>query len=201
MSTARAGASGRLRAWRGWAVALAVLLGMVVIAPVALGAGIGAAEELTGHDDVLLGEGLLETRAFVDATLGEVAADLSVSPSSDNADPAVASELHNNHSFSDQSHPLQYPGYDDCDSWKHIVLDGWTATYGVEITLRDVQDAEHILNDTRRFWESLGYDVEMVTSASAALGSALFTDGYALHVNALKRKASLVGWTDCLPPG
>ena len=162
-----------------------------------------SAASLTDHDDVLLADGLRQTTTFVDETVADVASDNRVTPASFNADPAYADRLSNNHSPFN-AHYLGLQGYNDCDSWRNILFDGWNASYALDIALRGEQDAERLLRDTRQRWERRGFEVTEyyypqrwnATRLSIDAGDAAYT----LYVEREQWRASIGGMTRCLPP-
>jgi hypothetical protein len=176
--------------WR--ALALSVLVALVGSGWVAI--------RLTQPYDVSLADGLGDTMELVDETAAQVAADRDVAPETDlpNADLARAAWLHNNHSFSDHS----VPGYNDCDSWRNILHDGWNAYYGVEFALHGQADAAALLDQTRAMWEQRGYAVTTQVVGDTFTRLAIDT-GFAtvqLNVDTQRGVASLRGATKCLAP-
>ena len=155
-----------------------------------------------------LRQGLEQLIAVVDATAAAVAPGLEVAPGPiANADPSLADRLTNNHSLTDTS-SSEYPGYDDCDSWKRILVDGWSASYSVTIDLRIERDAQLLMDRARRLWSQRGYQLtsrsyernpgEMVESLYFidSMGSTV-----SFNVNPKGLVAEVSGQTKCLPPG
>lgn len=92
-------------------------------------------------------------------------------------------------------------GYDDCDSWRNIIFDGWRAHDDLDIQLRGEDDVERLLRDTKQHWERAGYTV---TERLVPDGTVLSIDlGYAdvqLYAEPRHWRARIGGSTNCLPP-
>ncbi len=177
-----------------------------VILGVALTAGVAAVELARGGGPTLA-DGLRRTIDLVNTTAAVVAPSGPVGPRPDNAQVDKAGQLRNNHSFSDHSDSIRYPGYNDCDSWKNIVADGWSAYFGVDIPVSGQQNAEQFVKQTQQYWESQGFDVKVQTFSDPSTGSLTTrawtsTEFARLQVFIDRRRgvASIVGTTHCLPP-
>lgn len=161
---------------------------------------LGTMARMTRNDDLTLAEGLRRTIDFVDSTTVAVASDFVISPAQNSANPLLAGELRNNHSLQDQSDP-HFPGYDDCDGWRNILYDGWSAVHRVEITMLREDEGQQLLRETRQLWEKQGHDTEMWNTTRS---TTLYIDaGYAeisLYIEREQRSASITGLTRCLPP-
>lgn len=176
---------------------------LVLVALLSWNSIVESAVSLTDHDDVLLADGLRQTIAFVDETVIEVGEGYRVTPGSSNADLAFADRLSNNHSPFNRHYPgLQ--GYDDCDSWRNVLFDGWMAHYGLEIALGGEQDADRLLRDTRQLWESQGFAVTESDFPEDWNATRLSVDAgfasYSLYVEREQWRARIGGSTRCLPP-
>lgn len=154
-----------------------------------------------------LAEGLQRTVELVETTAAVIASHRPVSPRPDNARIGTAGRLSNNHSFSDRSNSILYPGYNDCDSWKNIVADGWSANYAVELPVSDDRDADHLTAQARQYWESRGFAVQVQTFSDPTTGSLLTSVGTSTEFARLqvaidrgRGVAAILGTTHCLPP-
>lgn len=161
-----------------------------------------------------LSEGLQQTIDLIDATATKVAPNGQVSAAADNPEIEVADELSNNYSLVDHSNRIRYPGYNDCDSWKNLVDDGWSAVYRTNIMLRDEYSIEQLLRQAKQFWDSEGYDARFVTDrtpgaavtfvTNSASATGVFMDtGYAnfrFVVEPAQHGVSISATTHCLPP-
>lgn len=155
-----------------------------------------------------LSEGLRQVADLVDATVTEVAAGRRVDPLPDNARLEQARQLRNNHSVRDHSDSLHAPGYNDCDAWWNVLIDGWSGHYGLELVVRDEQDGARLLQEVERYWERLGYDVQTYEyggASSTLWGARVWTESDAARfqftVDWKRGVAILEGTTSCLPPG
>ncbi len=173
---------------------------------VVLTAGV-AVIQLARGGGITLAEGLRRTIDLVDTTAAVAAPNGLVTPKPDNAQVDKAGQLRNNRGFSDRSDPIRHPGYNDCDSWKHIVADGWSAHYGVEIPVSGGQHAEQLVKQTRQYWASHGFDVQAQTLSDPLTGSsttrAWTSTEFArlqVFIDRGRGVASIVGTTHCLPP-
>ena len=158
---------------------------------------------------ITLADGLGQVIEFVDTTASIVANDREITPRTQpaNPDPATASRLKNNYSFADQS-SWKYPGYNDCDSWKNIIIDGWSANYAVVMEVQNERDGIRLLDKVKQYWESLGYQVDSYTYANEVgtpwSTSLLVFDGtmrYQFDVDWMRNEAFVNGNTGCLRPG
>jgi hypothetical protein len=160
-----------------------------------------AATGLASHaDDLTLSEGLQQTMTVVDTTAAAVASDRPLRPEPDNADPSQASQLRNNHSFSDHSNSHLFPGYNDCDSWENIINDGWSASYGVTMPVRSEQDGRRLIQEVERLWKNQGYEVNVQTSGDSSTRLWFDTDYARVQFNVDWNEATIRGTTICLSP-
>lgn len=189
------------------------LLAAVVAALVSLFACFGIVVVTVNRDRVSLAEGLQQLIDLTDATLAYAAPDREVAPWKENADIRLAAQLRNNHTFGDKSMDTEFGDegagmFNDCDSWKNILLDGWSASYGITLELRGDQDARVLLDKVMRFWHERGYTV---TASKQTLGTneseitELFFNwehgGYSLTLDKAKKQARIGGYVTCLPAG
>ncbi len=174
----------------------------VWIGIVMLGALLAATGLASRADGLTLSEGLQQTMTVVDTTAAAAASDRPVHPEADNADLSQASQLRNNHSFSDHSNSHLFSGYNDCDSWENIVNDGWSASYGVTMPVRSEEDGQGLMQEVERLWKNQGYEVNVQISGDSST-RLWFDTAYArfqFDVDWNKSGASVRGTTVCLPP-
>ena len=149
---------------------------LLLCALVALPPGRALIDRVLFSDDAALSEGLTETIALVHDTAAVAAASSDTHlefdadhrlQESKNADPDEIDELHNNHSFADHSNSARNPGYNDCDAWRNVFDDGWSAYYAATASSARLSGAERmqILDAVRNYWESQGYDVQTLTQS------------------------------------
>lgn len=184
-----------------------ILAAGAVVLIVALTAGALATTVLPRGGGPTLTEGLRQTIDVVESTVAIAAPTRLPIPRPDNAQVTKAKQLRNNHSFSDHSNSTLYPGYNDCDSWKNVVADGWSASYGVEIPVSGEQDAQQLVKQTKQYWESRGLDVKTQTMGDPSTGSSFTriwtSTGFArfqMNIDRGRGVVSLIGMTNCLPP-
>ncbi len=136
----------------------------------------------------------------VDTTASAVASDRHIRPEPDNADLSQASQLRNNHVFSDHSNSHLFPGYNDCDSWENIINDGWSASYGVTMPVRSEQDGRRLIQEVERLWKNQGYEVNVQISGDSST-RLWFDTAYAhFQFNVGWNEATVRGTTVCLSP-
>ncbi len=183
-----------------WLFVAAVVLLIPVVLLIMILAAPEYVDSVVAPDDLTLEEGLEQSIALVDETAATVAPAAQFSPLAFNADPAQARQLKNNYRLSDHSDP-DFPGYNDCDSWRNIIDDGWTATYAVKASFADPDEAERMLQAGRQYWEVGGNQVQSVDGRDF---SRLWidTDVAEVQLSVDTRQQTIVLWatTECLPP-
>lgn len=177
------------------AATLAVVLLTTVIARVSAPAS--ASDAPTLHDGIAT---TAEVIAATAASYPEVT--FTVEPGS--ADPAGANDLRNHRSLSDHSDPQRFPGYNDCDAWRNLINDGWSATSAMSAHVSP-QQADALLTAVSAHWQAQSLAVERIAFGSGSLAPARLTTDLgvatlALDVDPQRGTARLAGTTDCLAP-
>ncbi len=123
------------------------------------------------EDETTLAGTLQQIIDLTDDTIAVAAQGLDVTPNPGNGSVEGVRKLRNNYSLDDKSmyvegnyDPVNFgPIYNDCDSWRNLLFDGWSTGYSVKIKLRDTSDGDALLRRAMTLWESRGYQVSQHT--------------------------------------
>ena len=158
---------------------------------------------VSASDAVPLEDGVTRATDVIAATAaGYPGVTFTVDPGS--ADSTLASELRNNRSLSDHSDPQRFPGYNDCDAWRNLHNDGWSATVVMSAHISPGQ-TDALLASVNAHWQAQGYTAECATFGRGSLAPSRLTidlgfTSVALDVDPQRSTARLIGTTDCLSP-
>lgn len=173
-------------------------VGVVVMALAGIFLSAWGIIKITRPYDMPLDDGLERSTLFVDRTADAVAPDREHRSEPMNSDPDRVAMLSNNHSFNDHS----VDGYNDCDSWRNVIHDGWSASYGVEFSIAGDDDAARLIQNTRDFWVREGRDVQTQLTGDQ-LTRLWFKTDYAtfqFNVDTGRATATVRAVTYCLSP-
>ncbi len=181
-----------------------ILASIVIILSLAILAFV-AVSLARARPNVSLHEGLSGAKTLIDTTAADALTGYEVVPMETNPDLRLARQLRNNHSLADHSNPDLFPNYEDCDSWRNVINDGWSASYGLIVTLPDEEDADAALVAVRRHWEKQGYEVQpnfhnRQSNETFDLWADADYATFRVYINRVQGKAYLTGVISCLPP-
>ncbi len=122
------------------------------------------------EDETTLAEALQQIIDLTDDTIAVAAQGMEVTPDPGNGSVEGVRKLRNNYTLDDKSplveanwNPDARVIYNDCDSWRNLLFDGWSTSYSVKIKLRNATDGDALLRRARTLWESRGYQVAQST--------------------------------------
>lgn len=156
---------------------------------------VSASEEMTIEIGLERTIAVVTSTALVDPDVRFVAA-------RDNADLQQAYQLHNNYSLFDHSNSNQFSGYNDCDGWRNLVHDGWSAFFAISGSITKEQ-GRALLISVADYWRTIGYTVRTAEYESEpAVFSRVYTDlpfsRVQLDVDWRRGTATIAGTTYCL---